>query len=214
MTKTRRPLFVALAFVALLLVGSSVAPAPPEFGSSADAIRSYYREHQDAIALQAWLVMASVLFGPVLVGYVARILAPVERVWFIVTAVAGLSIVAVGMLFRVGLAAHPETADPGAVALLSDVEAYWGPLATLIFASQALAIVVAARAGSVPAWLGGLSLAFAIEQLAESASIFGNSGFLAPGGDMNALVGPLFYAIWSVGLGVAAGRVADEEAPS
>jgi hypothetical protein len=47
---------------------------------------------------------------------------------------------------------------------------------------------------------------FAVEQLAEMATIYGSSGFSAPGGDWNNVVGGGFLAIWVLALGFALGR--------
>ncbi|UTI65165.1 hypothetical protein NBH00_02890 [Paraconexibacter antarcticus] len=209
----RAPLVAAIAFAVLLLAGSSVVPMPPGVTDTGGALVTYYREHHDAIALQAWLTMASTVPGVVLFAFVADRLASVSRVVFVIPAATTVALVAAGLLVRLGLARHPATLDAGTARALADVEAYWAPLLTFAIVTQSLAIIAAVKNASFPRWLGWISLVLAAEQLLETATVFGDHGFLAPGGDMNWLLGPGLYAIWILGLGVACSTFPPPRAP-
>jgi hypothetical protein len=88
--------------------------------------------------------------------------------------------------------------------VIADIEAYRGPLATFSILIQTVALTVATRSGAFASWLAPISAALAIEQLAETATVLGDHGFFAPGGDMNTLLAPAIYAIWIIAQGIAA----------
>ncbi len=205
-TSTRTPLWAALAFVGLLVAAVAVVPTPPAVTDGADAVVAYYRAHHDAVVLQAWLTMAATVPAAALVAFVANRMSTAARYAFLVAAATTVGLLAVGLLLRLGLALHPATVDPATARTVADIEAYGLPLLTFPIIVQAAAIVFAVRAGDFPGWLAVVSGVLVVEQLAESATVFGTHGFLAPSGDMNSLLGPTLYGIWLIALGVAAGR--------
>lgn len=209
---TRAPLWAALAFVVLLVAGATVVPNPPGVGASGSAVVAFYRDHHDGIALQAWLTMAASVPAAALVALVMARMSTPARYAFLLAAAITVSLLAVGLLLRLGLARHPATLDPATARSLADVEAYWAPLLTFPILTQAAAVIFAVRAGDFPRWLAWVSAVLLVEQLVESATVFGNHGFLAPGGTMNSLVGPALYGVWLIALGVAASRPGRREA--
>ncbi|WP_282121443.1 hypothetical protein [Ruegeria atlantica] len=52
----------------------------------------------------------------------------------------------------------------------------------------------------VPPWLTWFSIVFGVEQAIETITIFGHSGFVAPGGTMNVYLGVLLGFIWVGGV--------------
>ncbi|MCW3038307.1 MAG: hypothetical protein JWM31_212 [Solirubrobacterales bacterium] len=208
MTARRLALPVAVVFAAVLLVGSLVAPAPPGVGASGASVLAWAHDHGDAIRWQAWLVMLSSLAGGTLVALVHRhVSRGPEATAYLVGAVLSVTVVAVATLVRLALArTGMGTGDPAHARLLADLDAYWAPLVTFPIALQAAALAVAARRGSLPRWVGAISLVLLAEQLAESATIFGSHGFFAPGGSMNTDLGPLLYVVWLVAQGAALSR--------
>lgn len=204
--QTRTSLWAALAFVGLLIAGVAVVPDPPGVTSSGATVVAFYRDHQDAIALQAWLTMAATVPAAALVAFVVNRMSTPARYAFLVAAATTVGLLAVGLLLRLGLARHPGALDGATARTIADIEAYWAPLLTFPILTQAAAVVFAVRAGDFPTWLAVISGVLVLEQLAESATIFGDHGFLAPGGDMNSLLGPALYGIWLIGLGIAAGN--------
>ena len=57
----------------------------------------------------------------------------------------------------------------------------------------------------LPRWLGVVGFVACAEQLVETISIFGSSGFTEPGGAMNLQLGAALVGIWLVAFGVWAG---------
>jgi len=53
---------------------------------------------------------------------------------------------------------------------------------------------------------------FALEQAIETITVFGKSGFIAPGGDMNVQLGAGLLVVWLVAVGVATSRDAGTRA--
>ena len=51
----------------------------------------------------------------------------------------------------------------------------------------------------IPRWLGWLSIVFFVEQGVETVTVFGTSGFLAPGGTMNIYLGGAIGMAWVIG---------------
>jgi hypothetical protein len=104
--------------------------------------------------------------------------------------------------FWAGLAFHPQDLDPGAARVIFDIPAYWGPLINGSMATAAAPFVALGFGASsmVPRWLAWLSLVFLLEQSIETITIFGQSGFLAPGGVMNVYVGGAIGFAWVGGV--------------
>ena len=97
-----------------------------------------------------------------------------------------------------GLALHPDTLDAGTARTVLDVAMLWGPILTgattaMIGAVTALGLT---RPKRIPTWLFVIGIVAFTEQAIETITVFGTSGFTAPGGDMNLLLGAGLTAIW------------------
>lgn len=78
----------------------------------------------------------------------------------------------------------------------------FGPILTAADVMIAMPIVLAAKAGRFPRWLGILAAVFAIEQLVETVTIVGGPGlFISPGGPMNTYLGGTLFIILFLALG-------------
>jgi hypothetical protein len=110
--------------------------------------------------------------------------------------------------FNAGLALHAATLDPHITRTLVDVSLYFGPILTVADVLLAGSIGIAAWRGDggLPRWLAYFSAAFALEQAIETITVFGKSGFIAPGGDMNFQLGAGLLFVWLIALGVATSR--------
>jgi hypothetical protein len=67
------------------------------------------------------------------------------------------------------------------------------------------ALALSGRAG-LPRWLGIWGAIAIAEQAVETVTIFGESGFIEPGGAMNFQLGGTLVVGWMVAFGVWAGR--------
>jgi hypothetical protein len=104
--------------------------------------------------------------------------------------------------FWAGLAFHPQDLDPGTARVLLDITQFWGPVVNSSMVAMA-APVAALGLGAdpvVPRWLAWLSAVFGIEQAIETITVFGRSGFIAPGGTMNVYLGGFLGFLFVVGL--------------
>jgi len=143
----------------------------------------------------------------VLVAWVRRALPDVYGYAFLVAAGAFVAEATVSTWFLAGAAVHADTIDPSVARAIVDVGAYFGPVLTTTDVVLAGSVALAAlREGSFPRWFGALSTIFAAEQVAELATVYGRSGFSAPGGEWNSVLGAGLLIIWIVALGAVVGR--------
>jgi hypothetical protein len=199
----RWPLAAAVAFVVLLGAGYGWVDLPPDIHTSGQAVAAWAQAHRNALALQALLVMLAWLPGGALVAFVHRRMSGAPAAAFLLGAALSVSLLAIGILMRLALARHSMDGPFGAARLLADVEAYWGPLATVPNVLQGAAVGVATREGVFPRWLLPITAIFALQQFVETLTIVGDTGLLAPGGTLNQL-GAAFFGVWTISLGAAA----------
>ena len=69
-----------------------------------------------------------------------------------------------------------------------------------------ITILAFQRRGGLPLWLGVVSAIAIVEQAIETITIFGHSGFTAPGGPMNLFLGAGLVTIAIIGRGIALAR--------
>jgi hypothetical protein len=104
--------------------------------------------------------------------------------------------------FWAGLAFHPQGLEPGAARTIFDIAAFWGPLVNGSTTTMAIAVAALGFGASpiIPRWLAWLSVIFLLEQAIETITVFGQSGFIAPGGTMNAYLGGVLGFLWIGGV--------------
>jgi hypothetical protein len=203
------PLLSAVALIALYVIGSSFLGTPLQVDDSPAESVAWMQRHQADVPVAT--VCFSLVLVPflVLAAWTRRALPDVYGYAFLAAAGAfGAQAMIAGWFFS-GVALHADTIEPKTARALLDVGAYFGPVLTTTDIVMAGAVGLAAlRAGALPRWLGWLSLLFAAEQLAEMATIYGQSGFSAPGGAWNNMLGAGLFMIWVLALGFALGRKA------
>jgi hypothetical protein len=189
----------------VLLVAESVAVGvPPGPAASGAEVASWFAGQGEHARAYTW-VMA--LFVPVFATFAAlvrdRLPSPHRDVFF-VGAIAMLAETAVSTWIWAGLSWHADQLEPATARTLLDVTSFWGPVlngATISMLAPVVLLSWGARA-VLPRWLGivgGIALA---EQTMETVTIFGRSGFTAPGGPMNLLLGAGLVGIWWLCLGI------------
>lgn len=187
-------LYVA-GFVAL---GSSV----PAIDSSGEEIVAWFSANGTRARIYAWTAAFVSLGLAVFGGQVAALLPRPHRYIFL-AGVLGFAITAqVQAWFWAGLAHHPQGLEPSAARAMFAITAYWGPLVNGSTTAMAAA-VAALRFGAspvIPRWLAWLSVVFFLEQAIETVTVFGRTGFIAPGGTMNVYLGGALGFLWVAGV--------------
>lgn len=201
------PLFAAVAWVALFVTGTAFLGTPLPVEASPQDTVAWLHGHQSSIPVAVvTYALATVPFF-VLVAWTRRAIPDVYGYAFLGAAGAFLAQASVSWWFLSGAALHADSIQPATARALMDVWSYFGPILTTTDVVMAGAVAFAAlKANALPRWLGWLSAVFAVEQVAELATVYGTSGFAAPGGDWNNVVGAGLLVIWILALGFALGR--------
>jgi hypothetical protein len=204
-----RTLITAAVFAGLLyLVGAIALGTPPRVTDSPADVLAWFRDHQDAARVYAWTSAAGTLAFAVAAGLLRNTLPKPHADIFLLGAAAFLAETAIQAWFWGALAFDPGSLDPATARLLFGVASFWGPILTGATTTMIGAVTVLGlrERPLIPRWLAILgAIAFA-EQAIETITVFGRSGFIAPGGDMNLLLGAGLTAIWLGGLVVWGAR--------
>jgi hypothetical protein len=210
MTQSRALIAAAVAAGLLYLVGAIALGSPPTAADSPAAVAAWFAEHRDAARTDAWTATFGTLALAVFAGIVRETLPSPHGNVFLLGAAALIIETVVAAWIWGGLALHPGSLDAATARTVYDVELFWGPIltgATMAMIGSVTVLGLGARQ-SIPAWLTVLGAIAFIEQAVETITAFGTGGFIAPGGDMNLILGAALTLIWLAGLTVwAAGRL-------
>jgi hypothetical protein len=175
--------------------------------SGAEVVK-WFQDHGDRV--RVWLFFST--FALVLIGVYAGIIrgvlpAPYRDV-FIIGAIALIVETAAYGWFWGGLALHAEDLEPATARTMLDVASYWGPVltGTVITMLAPVAILALRRQAGLPRWLGVLLAVAVVEQVVETVTIFGERGFIAPGGELNLVFGAALVSAAAVALGIVVAR--------
>jgi hypothetical protein len=187
--------FYVAGFVAL---GGSV----PTINSSGQEVVAWFSHNGARARLYAWTA-AFVSLGLAIFGGQVSALLPKPHRYIFMAGVLGFAITAqVQAWFWAGLAFHPQGLNSAAARTIFDIAAFWGPLVNGSTAAMAAAIAVLGFGASpiIPRWLMWLSVVFFFEQAIETITVFGRTGFIAPGGAMNVYLGGVLGFLWVAGV--------------
>ena len=187
-------LYVA-SFVAL---GGSV----PTIDSSGQEIVDWFTGNGTRARIYVWTA-AFVSLGLAIFGGQISALLPKPHRYIFLAGVLGFAITAqVQAWIWAGLAFHPQDLDPAVARTLLSMAAYWGPLVNGSTTAMAAAIAALGFGASpiIPRWLTWLSVIFFLEQAIETVTVFGRTGFIAPGGTMNVYLGGALGFLWVAGV--------------
>jgi len=187
---------------ALYVVGAIALGSTPDAGDTPAKVLSWFHDHQDAARTYAWTASLGMLAFAVMAALIRGLLPAPHRDVFLLGAAALIVETTIQAWIWAGLALHPGTLAPQTARALLDVALFWGPLltgATCMMTGAVTALGLRADP-LIPRWLTVLgAIAFA-EQAIETITVFGTSGFTAPGGDMNIVLGAGLTLLWLIGL--------------
>lgn len=201
----RWPLIAAIAYAVLVCAGLTIVPAAPEVSVSGARLVRYYQDHGDGVRLAMWLSAWSMVPIVLLIAHLRSRLVGTGRDVMLLGAVGLVVPTILWSWFSLGLALHPTALDPKVARTVADVSAYFGPVLTVSIILLIVPIGLAAwrREAGLPRWLAWLTVVFALEQSIETITVFGKSGFVAPGGAMNFTLGAGLFLVWVVAAGAA-----------
>ena len=187
-----KSLLVATFGTGVLFIASAISVGTaPDANDSGTRVVQWFRENGTRVRWSVWFLAISMISFAVFASLIrSRLPRPHRDVFFFgaVTLVAE-SIIQAWIL--AALAWHTSSLEPGTARVLLDVADYWGPLlttATVLMLSPIALLAFHEEAG-LPRWLAVISGITVAEQLIETVTIFGRSGFIAPGGPMNLQLG-------------------------
>jgi hypothetical protein len=214
-----RPLLTAtIGFGVLYVAATAALGSPPDADIDAAGLVGWFRDHAGRIRVWVWLLTLSTPFFAAFVALVrARLPSPHGDIFFFGALAVAIETSVMSWLWA-GMAWHADQLQPATARLLFDVASYWGPIVTSATITLLLPVVLATMQGAVavPRWVGWLGGAALVEQMVETITVFGKGAFLAPGGFMNTMVGPVLVGGFMVCLGIAlslGGRAQVSESP-
>lgn len=174
----------------------------PTIESSGQEVVDWFTDNGTNAQIYAWTAAFAALTLTVFGGLVTGLLPKPHRYVFFGGILAWVVTGMVQAWFWAGLALHPEGLDPATARTLFDIPQYWGPIVNGATMTMSVAFIPLASGAAplIPRWLGWLSVVFFVEQAIETITVFGESGFLAPGGAMNLYLGGAIGMAWVIGV--------------
>ena len=187
--------FYVASFAAL---GQSV----PTVESTGAEIVTWFTDNGTNARFYAWTAAFAALTLTVFGAMVTELLPSPHRYIFFGGVLMWVITGMVQAWFWAGLAFRPADLDAGTAQTLFDIPQYWGPIINGSTMAMSLPFILLGfgAAAMIPRWLAWLSVLLFVEQAIETVTVFGRSGFLAPGGAMNLYLGGTIGTIWVVGI--------------
>ncbi len=191
MTQARVLVVAGILLLALYVTGAVALGTPPQVSDSPETIVAWFLDNRDAARLYAWTAAFATLAVAILAAVIRGLLPAPHRDVFLLGAAAFVIETAVQAWFWAGLAIDPGSLDPATVRLAFSVLSFWGPVltgATMAMIGAVTALGLRAEP-AIPRWLTIIGVIAFLEQAIETITVFGTSGFTAPGGAMNLQLG-------------------------
>ena len=202
-------LYLATAgFVVSFLASGTTLGTPPEIDDDGATVVRWFQDHASTIRWTLWLGIFGVVLFALAMSIVRSTLPSPHRDVFFFGAVSFAAATTIQGWVWAGLARHADALDPATARTLFDVTSYWGPFlcGATVLTLAPVVVLALGRTPVLPRWLGVISAVALAEQLVETITIFGDHGFLAPGGPMNLVLGAGLTTIAWVGLAIAVAR--------
>jgi hypothetical protein len=209
------PAFAALAFAVLFLVSGFVVPKPPDIAATGVQVQLYFADHSGALTTSGYLATVAGIPFLVAIAFVRRRLTTLGG-WTADTFFGGALVLAAtasaSLLVQLGLALHASDVDPGTARTLLDVQRFLAPAVTgAVFAMAVATAVASLRYDALPRGVGLASAAYAVYEVVESITIFGDHGAFAPGDTINT-IGTLAFLPWFVAVAAGLSRPGQDDA--
>jgi hypothetical protein len=190
--------------LAVVLYGAATLAlgTPPDGTADGQAVTDWFASQGEHVRTWAWLLTLSApVYATVATLIRDRLPAPYRDVYFF-GAIAFVVETAIQSWLWAGLSWHTDQLQPATARTLLDVALFWGPVLTGATVTMLAPIVLLALRGKLPRWLGILQGIALTEQLIETVTVFGHTGFTAPGGPMNIYLGAGLVAASGTALGI------------
>ena len=213
---SRTLICAVLAATVLYGFATSALGTPPSAAASGEQVVGWLRENAGSLR---WMVWALTVTGPLLaiaIALLRRLLPAPHGDVFLIGGIGIIVTTAVQSWTWAGLALHADRIEPATARAVLDVAVFWGPVLTGATVTMMLPVtLLALGAGSrLPRWLGILGVVAIVEQVAETVTIFGTTGFTEPGGAMNLQLGAALVWAWLLAFALWAGLRGPESPPS
>lgn len=202
--KPSRFLLIAIIGTGIFYIGSFavLGSSVPTIESSGEQIVAWFTANGSNARIYAWTAAFISLGLCIFAAQVSSVMPKPHRYLFF-AGVLGFALTAqVQAWIWAGMAFHPQGLDPGTARTIFDISMYWGPIingSTMTMAIPLLALGLG-ESPIVPRWLMWLSLLYFVEQSIETVTVFGQTGFIAPGGTMNVVLGGIIGFAWVAGV--------------
>ena len=201
-------LLSTIAFFVLYGASAVALGTAPKPGDSSAKVLAWFRDNGDHVRTWLWLGTLGLILFVVFAALVRSHLPPVHRDLFLVGAVLLVAESSLQGWLWAGLAWHAGDLQASTARTIFDISSYWGPVLTsaTVLMLAPVTIVAWSRDAGLPRWLGVVAGVALVEQLAETVTISGTHGFIAPGGPMNLVLGAGLTVIALIATGVAVSR--------
>jgi len=201
-----------LVWAGLLLLGQ-----PPTGDASGRDVALWFLGQGWHVRAAVWCWTLEAVAFSVFAALARHRLPTPHRDVFLIGAIAFIVETAVSSWFWAGLSWHAAQLEPATARTVLDVASFWGPVLNGATITMLAAVVPLSwgRRAMLPRWIGVLGAVALVEQTIESAAtIFGQSGFVEPGGAMNMQLGATLVSVWALCLGIILARRSEHDQPT
>lgn len=169
---------------ALGITSFAMLDARPDAAASGAVLAAWFQENGGRVRWAISVLTLSALPSAIVFALLRSVLPAPHRDVFLIGAIGTTATTSVQTWTWLDLALHPDHLDPRTARTVLDVAIFWGPVltgSTVTMMAAPTWLTLRGEAG-LPRWLGVVGLVACAEQLVETITIFGSTGFTEPGG--------------------------------
>jgi hypothetical protein len=197
-----------IGFGVLYLLASLALGTTPSPHDSGEVVSAWFRHNGGHVRLWLWLLTLSLpllgIFGAIIRGQLPDGYGDV----FLLGITTFIAETAVQGWIWAGASWHAAQLAPSTARTVLDAASFWGPVlnSATVLTLAPITVLAFTSGHRLPRWIGYIAGLALIEQLVETVTIFGQSGFIAPGGAMNLYLGGGLVAVSWLALGISTAR--------